>query len=126
MVAVVFGIAYWLYDLRIATAVLIIGMTVFVCLVKILGEKLTKIQLASWLLVVFLGGASVLLNDESIIKWKPTAINLAIGLTFLLAQFLGKKSLIERLLQEKIPAPDDPLFAENAEHMIRNYLQYIR
>ncbi len=105
LVALAFGVAYWLFDLHIATIVLIIGMTAFVVLVKSLGLKLTKLQLISWLAVLFLGGAAVFLKDESIIKWKPTVINAAVGLAFLATQFLGKKTLMQRLIEDKVPAP---------------------
>lgn len=105
LAAPAFGIAYWLYDLRVATVVLIVYMTLFVALVKFLGEKLTKIQLVSWLTILILGGASVSFQDESIIKWKPTVINTVIGLTFLISQVIGKKTLVERFTEEKVPAP---------------------
>ena len=105
LVPIAFGIAYFLADFRIATIVLIAAMTVFVGLVKIVGEKLTKIQLASWLAIVILGGASVLLKDDSILKWKPTVINAAIGLTFLLTHIFGDKTLLERLIDKQVPAP---------------------
>ena len=104
-VAVAFGIAYALFNLQFATVVLIIGMTAFVALVKILGQKLTKLQLVSWLVVVIMGGAGVLLKDENIIKWKPTVLNSAISLTFFVTQFLTKKTLMETLIQDKVPAP---------------------
>lgn len=104
-VAIAFGIAYALFNLHIATIVLIVGMTLFVALVKILGQTLTKLQLASWLAVLILGGASVVFKDENIIKWKPTVLNSAISLAFLSTHFLGKKSLMETLIQDKVPAP---------------------
>ena len=100
-----FGLAYWKYDLQIATVVLIVLLTLFVGLVKILGQKLSKLQFFSWLAVLILGGATVLLKDEMFIKWKPTVVNAILGLIFLVTQFVGKKTLIERMIGEKIPAP---------------------
>ncbi len=104
-VAVAFGVAYWRFDLQIATMTLIVAMTVFVILVKAMGQKLTKMQLISWLAIVILGGSTVLLKDESIIKWKPTVIYLCVGVAFLLSLFIGQKSLVERFFEEKVPAP---------------------
>lgn len=105
LVAIAFGIAYWLYDLHIATIVLIVAMTIFVALVKFLGEKLTRLQLVSWIAVVLLGGATVFLRDENFIKWKPTAIHSVVGLTFLITQLIGKKTILERMIEDKVPAP---------------------
>jgi intracellular septation protein len=98
-------VSYWLYDLHIATLVLIIGMTAFVALVKLLGSKLTKLQLISWLVIVIFGGASFFLRDENIIKWKPTVISSIISLSFLISQLFWKQSLVETLIQDKVPAP---------------------
>ena len=47
LVAVVFGLAYWRFDLQIATMALIVAITVFVLMVKLMGQKLTKMQLIS-------------------------------------------------------------------------------
>ena len=105
LVLVAFLVAYKLSDLQIATAVLVIASTLFVLLVKFLGEKLTKLQVITWLVVVILGSATVILKDESIIKWKPTVINAFISFAFLITHFIGKKTLLERLIDEKVPAP---------------------
>ncbi len=109
LTAVGFGIAYWKYDLNVATLTLMVLMTVFVIAVKAMGEKLTKLQFFSWLVVITLGGAGLLLKDDVIIKWKTTIINGTLGLAFLLSQVIGAKSLCERLLAEKIPAPGQVL-----------------
>lgn len=108
-VAIAFGVAYAIYDLHIATLVLIIAMTLFVLMVKALGQKLTKIQLVSWIAIVLLGGAAVIFKDDSIIKWKPTVINTVIGLTFFITHVFGKKSLVETLIADKVPAPSKML-----------------
>ena len=80
-------------------------MTAFVALVKIIGEKLTKLQLFSWIAALVLGGATILYKDENIIKWKPTVLYAAISLAFFVTQFLNKKSLVETLIGDKVPAP---------------------
>lgn len=100
-----FGLAYWKFDLHIATIVLIVLLTLFVGMVKALGQKLSKLQLVSWLAVLILGGATVLLKDEVFIKWKPSVVNGSLALVFLITQFVGKRSLVERMIGEKVPAP---------------------
>lgn len=105
LVALVFGLVYWLYDLHIATAALMVSMTVFIILVKVLGEQLSKLQLFSWLAVMILGGTAVFLRDENIIKWKPTVIYSVLSVVFALSHFIGQQTLVERLIGDKIKAP---------------------
>jgi intracellular septation protein len=100
-----FGIAYWKYDLNTATLTLMALMTLFVVAVKVAGEKLTKLQFFSWLVIVVLGGAGILFRDETFIKWKTTIINGSLGMTFLLSHLFGDKTITERLLADKIKAP---------------------
>lgn len=100
-----FGLAYWLYDLRIATIVLITLMTAFVVVVKVLGEKLSRLQLLSWLVILVLGGATVSFQDEQYIKWKTSVINGTLSLVFLASHFLGSKTILERFLDDKLSCP---------------------
>lgn len=102
---VAFGLAYWMFDIYIATATLIVAMTIFIITSKLIGQKLTKLQLLSWLLIFILGGATLIFRDENIIKWKPTVINSVVGSLFIITQFFGKSTLIERFLSDKIHAP---------------------
>ncbi|MBP6218976.1 MAG: septation protein IspZ [Oligoflexales bacterium] len=97
-----FGIAYWKYDLNTATLVLMVLMTLFVVLVKILGEKLSKLQIFSWLVIVILGGASLLSQDDSVIKWKTTIIHSGLSLVFFFSHLIGQKTILERALEGKI------------------------
>ena len=105
LVALGFGLAYWLYDLHSATAALMVSMTLFIILVKVLGERVSKLQFFSWLAVVLLGGTAVFLRDENIIKWKPTVIYSVLSLVFALSHLIGAQTLVERLIGDKIKAP---------------------
>ena len=70
-----FGLAYWRYDLMVATAVLMGLMTLFVVISKALGEPLTKLQLITWIVVLVLGTVSLSFKNEYYIKWKTTVVN---------------------------------------------------
>lgn len=104
-----FGLAYWKFDLYVATAVLMATMTLFVVLAKAFREPLTRLQLISWVAVLIFGSATLFLRDESFIKWKPTVINSLIGSVFLVTTLFGKRSLIEQLVAGKFHAPASKL-----------------
>lgn len=57
-------------------------------------------------LLVVLGGATLVLQDETFIKWKPTAVNWLFGLVFLGSQFIGSKPIIQRMMEKTIRLDD--------------------
>ncbi len=100
-----FFIAYKAYDIYTATAVLIIA-----CLVQTAGHwavhrKFEKSHLITLVLVSLFGGATLLLQDEMFIKWKPSVINWLFGVAFIGSQFIGEKSLIQRMLGAQLELP---------------------
>ncbi len=56
------------------------------------------------ILVVF-GGLTLILRDPVFIKWKPTVVNWLFGATFMGSQFIGEKTLVERMMSHAITAP---------------------
>jgi intracellular septation protein len=68
-----------------------------------------KVDTMLWVslgLIVFFGGATLLLHDETFIKWKPTVLYWLFATTlFVSAKFLGK-NLIRRMLEEQVALPD--------------------
>ena len=100
-----FGFAYWIYDLRVATVVLMVLSTVFIGVALILREKLNALQWGTWAVVVALGALSMLSKDDNLIKWKPTILNVAMSLAFGISHWVGKKTLLERLLDPHFPTP---------------------
>ncbi|MDX8396426.1 MAG: inner membrane-spanning protein YciB, partial [Mariprofundaceae bacterium] len=52
------------------------------------------------------GGATLILQDEMFIKWKPSVINWLFGAVFIGSQFIGKMCIIQRMLGSKLTLPD--------------------
>ncbi|MFQ5519224.1 MAG: septation protein A [Mariprofundus sp.] len=100
-----FFIAYKMYDIYVATAVLIIA-----CFVQTAGHwaihrKLEKSHVITLVLVSLFGGATLLLQDEMFIKWKPSVINWIFGAAFIGSQFIGEKNIIQRMLGAQLELP---------------------
>ena len=100
-----FFIAYKMYDIYIATAVLIIA-----CFVQTMGHwavhrRFEKSHLITLVLVSLFGGATLLLQDEMFIKWKPSVINWVFGIAFIGSQFMGEKNFIQRMLGTHLELP---------------------
>jgi intracellular septation protein len=100
---VAFFITFKLFDdqhqgILAATAVVIVATAVQVGITWMRQRRVERMHLVTLILVVVLGGVTLLLNDEIFIKWKPTVVNWLFGIAFLVSQFVGKRPLVERML----------------------------
>jgi intracellular septation protein len=102
---VFFALAYFKWNMQVATWVIMASMTLFVGLAYLFKMPLTKLQKLSWVLIVVLGIATVAFENEAIIKWKTTIVNSLLGSAFLLSHVVGKKPIMARLLGEVTKAP---------------------
>ncbi len=100
-----FFIAYKLYDIYVATAVAIVASFVQVGLFWLKHHRFETMHLVTLGLIVVFGGATLLLEDEMFIKWKPTVLNWLFALVFLGSQYIGQKSLVERMMSKAITVP---------------------
>jgi intracellular septation protein len=102
-----FFIAYQAYDIYVATAVAIGASAAQVAYFQIRHKKVEKMQWITLGLLIFFGGLTLLLRDPDFIKWKPTVVNWLFAIAFLGSQFIGKKSLLQRMMDQAVTLPDD-------------------
>lgn len=102
---ILFFIAYKLHGIYAATAVIIAASTIQMALFWLKYRRFEGLHVTTFFLVVLLGGATLLLEDETFIKWKPTVVNWLFGLVFLGSQFIGKQPLIARVMGKNITLP---------------------
>jgi intracellular septation protein len=103
---VIFFVVYKMTnDLIFATAILIPATKLQMGYTWLTTKKIEKMQLVTLIMVVVLGGLTVALQDGQFIKWKPTIVNWLFGLAFLGSQFIGKKPVVQRLMEKGIQLP---------------------
>ena len=102
---ILFFVAYKMYDIYVATAVVIVATFVQLVYFWLKHRRLEKMHLVTLVLVVVFGGATILLQDEAFIKWKFSVVNWIFGLAFLGSQYIGEKNLIQRMLDKQITLP---------------------
>lgn len=100
-----FFIAYQLYDIYVATAVAIAASVLQVSYLWLFKKKIEKMHLVTLGLLVIFGGLTLALRDPLFIKWKPTVVNWLFAAVFLGSQFIGKKSMVERMMSHAIDLP---------------------
>jgi len=53
-------------------------------------------------IILVLGGLTLLLQDKRFFMWKPTAVNWLFAVAFLKSEFIGKKPLIQCMMDHAI------------------------
>ena len=100
-----FFIAYKIAGIYIATGVLIIITLTQTGWIWLRQRRIEKLPLLTAGLVVILGGATLLLQDPIFVKWKPTVVNWLFAVAFLGSCFIGQKTLLERMMGERLELP---------------------
>ena len=104
---ILFFAAYKLKDIYFATGVAIAASVLAIAYAWFATRKVSTMQWLSLGIIVIFGGATLLLHDETFIKWKPSALYGAFGLTLLFGKLVLGRDWIRVLFQQaQIQAPD--------------------
>ncbi|WP_210397600.1 septation protein A [Motiliproteus sediminis] len=104
-IAIFFAVYKYSNDIILATAVLIPVTLIQMGYTWLRTHKIEKMQLVTLVLVIVLGGATVLFQDKTFIQWKPTVVNWLFAAAFLGSQFIGSKSLVQRMMEASVTLP---------------------
>ena len=107
---IAFFIAYYLPGDRsqaiyLATAVAIVAAAIQIAAYWLVKKRVEKMHIITFLLILFLGGATLLLQDKRYFMWKPTAVNWLFALVFIGSEFIGKKNMIQRMMDHALSVP---------------------
>jgi intracellular septation protein len=102
---ILFFVAFKLWGIYTATAVAIVATLVQIAWVAFRHRKVDPMLWLSLGIVVVFGGATLVLHDETFIKWKPTVLYWAFALALLGAQIGFGKNLIEAMMGKQITLP---------------------
>ncbi len=100
-----FFLAYKVYDIFVATAVAIVASFIQVGWFWLQHRRVEKMHVITLVLITVLGGMTLIFQDEAFIKWKVSVVNWAFGLVFIGSQFIGKKPIIQRMMEASIELP---------------------
>lgn len=100
-----FVLAFKVYDIFVATAVLMVALTVQMAIAYFRqGRKLKNMQLATLVLVLVFGALTLLLRDQAFIQWKPTVLHAAVAVVLVVGLAL-KKNFLQMLLGQALEMP---------------------
>jgi intracellular septation protein len=103
---VLFFIAFKVYDIYVATAVAIAATFVQIGWTWIRHRKVDKLLWVSLAVIVVFGGATLLLRDETFIKWKPTVLYWLFAAALAVAELAFRKNLIRAMMEAQVTLPE--------------------
>lgn len=100
-----FFISYKVLGIYQATFIAIIASVLQVIVYRLIYKKVEKMHLFSLIIIVVLGGATLLLHDPVFIKWKPTGVYWVTAIVFWGSLMFTKKPLIQKMMDNNICLP---------------------
>ncbi len=89
----------------LATLVVIIATTAQIVYLLVRRRKIDLMLWITFVLVVVLGGATVWFHNATFIKWKPSVLYWAMGLSFWVSQAVFNKNLLQTLIGDQLELP---------------------
>jgi len=103
---ILFFIAFKLADIYVATGVAIAATFAQVGWLRLRRRRIDPMLWASLGIIVVFGGATLLLHDETFIKWKPTVLYWLFALLLSGSALLFRKNLLRVMLKSQIVLPE--------------------
>ena len=101
-----FFLSYLWKGIYAATAVIMVGSVLVLAVSWWKTRKLETLPLCVAILALVFGSVTLLLHDPVYIKWKFSVVEWLLGAVLVGSQFLGRKPLLRRALEEKLQVPD--------------------
>lgn len=101
---VLFFAAFKWYGIYVATGVGMLATAVMVLAIRVFKKKWDKKQLVTLGIFVLFGSLTLYFHDPIFIKWKPTVLFWLFALAILFTQLFTAKPLMQRIMEEILPA----------------------
>ena len=104
---ILFFIAFKWQGIYVATAVAVAAAVLQFAWLKLRGKPISTIQWLSFGIIVVFGGATLLLQDDRFIRWKPTVLYWACATALLVGRvFFGSNWLQKLMPSHELSLPD--------------------
>ena len=100
-----FFIAFKVSGIYVATGVAIIATAALIGWTWLKTRKVDPMQWVSLGLIVVFGGATIWLQDETFIKWKPTILYWLFAIVFLVSNQFMNKNLVRSMMGHQVDLP---------------------
>ncbi len=103
---ILFFVTFKLMGIYAATMAAIVATLAQIGWVKFRHGKVDGMLIASGVIVVVFGGATLLLHDETFIKWKPTVLYWLFAIVLSSAELFWNKNLIRSMMGNNLQMPE--------------------
>jgi len=103
---ILFFIAFKLEGIYVATAAAIVATFLQVGLLALLKRKIEPMLWVSLAIIVVFGGATLVLHNETFIKWKPTVLYWLFGAILAGSSLLFQRNLMRSMLSAQVQLPE--------------------
>ena len=103
---VLFFIAFKVYDIYVATAVAIAATFAQIGWTWVRHRKVDNLLWVSLAIIVVFGGATLVLQDETFIKWKPTVLYWLFAVVLAVAVLAFRKNLVRAMMETQVTLPE--------------------
>src|SRR6185295_4801954 len=94
------------FDIYVATAVTMAATVAQIAWVWARHRKVDNMLWVSLVVIVVFGGATLFLQDETFIKWKPTVLYWLFGVVLAISALVFRRNLIRSVLGKELQLPD--------------------
>jgi intracellular septation protein len=103
---ILFFVAFKVWGIYEATAVAIVATVAQIAWFRWSTGKVEPMQWMSLGVIVLFGGATIALQNETFIKWKPTVLYWLMGGVLLVGQLVFRKNLLKSLMGAQMTLPE--------------------
>ena len=98
-----FMLCYKLGGIYAATVALMASMVLLALVDYVRSRRVSAMHALSTVLVLVFGGATLIFHDPRFLKLKPTLLLWLLALAFLGSQWIGRMTLVQRMLEPALP-----------------------
>lgn len=103
---ILFFVAFKFAGIYVATGVAIVATIAQIAWLRHSTGKVEPMQWVSLAVIVLFGGATIALQNETFIKWKPTVLYWLMAGTLMAGQLFFRKNLLKSLMGSQMELPD--------------------
>jgi intracellular septation protein len=100
-----FFVAFKAYDIFVATAVAIVATMAQIGWLRFRQHQIDKMMWINLAIIVVFGGATLISQDETFIKWKPTVFYWLMATALIVSNQFFRKNLIQLMLEKQVQLP---------------------
>jgi intracellular septation protein len=103
---ILFFVAFKFAGIYVATGVAIAATILQIAWLRHSTGKVEPMQWVTLAVIVLFGGATIVLQNETFIKWKPTVLYWLMGGTLMAGQLVFRKNLLKSLMGSQLELPE--------------------